>query len=366
MDTDKVIESKDEPRLSGSYVRSLVKHLTTTTTKDPLDSDGQLAQNVTQNGKFLNDVSNTKKQGMPTPPPQQHKKQVRRRLHNSKPYQERLLNMAEARREIVTALKFHRASMKQQESSSSAAHNHDIKPNQYQSLGHEKKSKSRRILSLYPSNTTTATTTLTSSYSSLSFEPPLPSYWPISTMAPPPPQPPPESSYDNLNFVLPSQTLGLNLNFQNFQNLETNLYHKPMSIYSPSSSSSTPEMEKPVLSSSSGLHHAMDDEEMEEIRSLGEQHQIEWNDTVNLVSSARWCSFLQNMEIEADESDEYDKLRQFDDQVMEFPSWLINANESSCLEQNLDDRFSDAYFQDSALPCMDIGEIEAMDGEWLA
>ncbi|PWA34831.1 hypothetical protein CTI12_AA615360 [Artemisia annua] len=139
-----------------------------------------------------------------------------------------------------------------------------------------------------------------------------------------------------------------------------------MSIYSPSSSSSTPEVEKPVLSSSSGLHHAMDDEEMEEIRSLGEQHQIVWNDTVNLVSSARWCSFLKNMEIEVDESDEYDKLRQFDDQVMEFPSWLINANESSCLEQHFDDRFSDTYFQDPALPCMDIGEIEAMDDEWLA
>ncbi|GJN40874.1 hypothetical protein PR202_gn00288 [Eleusine coracana subsp. coracana] len=48
-------------------------------------------------------------------PPQQqpHKKQVRRRLHTSRPYQERLLNMAEARREIVTALKIHRASMRQ-------------------------------------------------------------------------------------------------------------------------------------------------------------------------------------------------------------------------------------------------------------
>jgi hypothetical protein len=41
------------------------------------------------------------------------KKQVRRRLHTSRPYQERLLNMAEARREIVTALKIHRASSRQ-------------------------------------------------------------------------------------------------------------------------------------------------------------------------------------------------------------------------------------------------------------
>ena len=49
-----------------------------------------------------------------TPPLQQqpHKKQVRRRLHTSRPYQERLLNMAEARREIVSALKVHRADRK--------------------------------------------------------------------------------------------------------------------------------------------------------------------------------------------------------------------------------------------------------------
>ncbi|RLN35014.1 hypothetical protein C2845_PM03G12810 [Panicum miliaceum] len=44
----------------------------------------------------------------------QVKKQARRRTHASRPYQERLLNMAEARREIVTALKIHRATMRQQ------------------------------------------------------------------------------------------------------------------------------------------------------------------------------------------------------------------------------------------------------------
>ncbi|OEL21894.1 hypothetical protein BAE44_0017088 [Dichanthelium oligosanthes] len=43
----------------------------------------------------------------------QMKKQARRRTHASRPYQERLLNMAEARREIVTALKIHRANMRQ-------------------------------------------------------------------------------------------------------------------------------------------------------------------------------------------------------------------------------------------------------------
>ncbi|KAG4953810.1 hypothetical protein JHK87_039404 [Glycine soja] len=44
---------------------------------------------------------------------QHHKKQVKRRLHTCRPYQERLLNMAEARREIATALKYHREAMRQ-------------------------------------------------------------------------------------------------------------------------------------------------------------------------------------------------------------------------------------------------------------
>ncbi|XP_071726932.1 uncharacterized protein [Rutidosis leptorrhynchoides] len=353
--TKVVYEAKEEPCLSGSYIRTLVKHLTS---KDSLHGDGELKENVTQNGEcFINEnKNNTQKQ------PTQHKKQVRRRLHTTRPYQERLLNMAEARKEIVTALKYHRASMKQQES---AAQNLDIHTPQ------EKKPKSRKIQSLYPpaATTTAAATTsaVTNSYSSLSYPP---SYWPSSTIA----APPPPSYYDNQDFVLPSQTLGLTLNFQNFNNLDTNIYQKPVSNNStlstsstPSSSSSSAALSVPVGNSSSsdgGLHHAMDDDEMEEIRSLGEQHQIEWNDTVNLVTSARWCSFLKTMEIETEEGDENDGLNQFD-QKIEFPSWLINSNESSCLQQNFDHHFSDAYLQDHALPCMDIGEIEAMDGDWL-
>ncbi|KVI01459.1 hypothetical protein Ccrd_020271 [Cynara cardunculus var. scolymus] len=361
METDKVDEAKQDPRLSGAYIRTLVKHLTA---KDPLDGDGGITKNLNENEEH---------QKRPTQPPQ-HKKQVRRRLHTNRPYQERLLNMAEARREIVTALKFHRASMKQQQQEE-AANNLDLQSEQSPSLGQEKKTKSRRILGLYPSTTATAT----NSYSSLSSPPPVPCYWPISTIVPPPPP----SYHDNLNFVLPSQTLGLNLNFQNFSNLDTHLYHKPMSMYSSSPVSSTPSTSssapvsaaaeelvvgkpKETVSNSSGggglHHHAMDDEEMEEIRSLGEQHQMEWNDTINLVTSARWSNFLKTMEIEAEEGDEYDGF----DQVMEFPDWLMNANESSCLEQQFDDHFSDAYLQDPALPCMDIGEIEGMDGEWLA
>ncbi|KAI3754793.1 hypothetical protein L1987_54584 [Smallanthus sonchifolius] len=328
METYKDIEAKEQPHLSGAYIRSLVKHLTSKDSSDGSD----------QNGECFHDVSSSSQKQPPQP---QHKKQVRRRLHTTKPYQERLLNMAEARREIVTALKFHRASMKQQQQAAAATSNR----HQSQSFGQEKLPKSRPIHTFYPPTAATTTTAH--------------SYWPVSTYAPTPPLPPPPSYHDNQNIILPSQTLGLSLNFQSFSNLDTNIYHKPLSVHSPSSTSSS--TAPAGNSTSTDLHHAMDGGEMEEIRSLGEQHQIEWKDTINLVTSARWCSFLKTMEVEANDGDEYDGFHQFD-QVMDFPPWLINANESSGLQQHFDDH----YFQDPALPCMDIGEIEAMDGEWLA
>ncbi|KAK9078943.1 hypothetical protein SSX86_003002 [Deinandra increscens subsp. villosa] len=304
---------KDHPHLSGAYIRTLVKHLTST---KPLNGSGD----------------DKLPESPPSPPPPPHKKQVRRRRPTTKPYQQRLLNMAEARREIVTALKFHR--------------------------------KQREIV---VANTVAATTPsdLSSNYPSVSY------HWPISS--PPPPPPPPPLNQQNLDFTLPSQTLGLNLNFQDFINLDANLYHNPISNYSSSSSSSLSSSQTISSSSSAvvvdttaeevtaasqmlpeevvatssvsagattssssssevviggGLHHAMDDEEMEEIRSLGEQHQMEWNDTMSLVTSARWFKFLKTTEIEQGEGTF--------DQVIEFP------------------------------PCMDIDEIEGMDGEWLA
>ncbi|KAM0936218.1 hypothetical protein DsansV1_C27g0201261 [Dioscorea sansibarensis] len=51
---------------------------------------------------------------------------------------------------------------------------------------------------------------------------------------------------------------------------------------------------------------------------------------------------------------------------MDIPAWLSDDNssvdsgtENYILQQNFDDYHS-------ALPCMEIGEIESFDGEWLA
>ena len=117
MEVAKVDKLKQEPHLSGAYIRSLVKQLTSSRTKDPLnpkDHDDSLENSTKLDDNLCSDTQLSSPQPAAAPP-QIKKKQVRRRLHTSRPYQERLLNMAEARREIVTALKFHRASMKQQQ-----------------------------------------------------------------------------------------------------------------------------------------------------------------------------------------------------------------------------------------------------------
>lgn len=387
---NKLDKLKEEPQLSGAYIRSLVKQLTSSRTKDPMNPKDHQDSSPVLDGddKFpaqnqnLTKISETQQ----PQPPQQHKKQVRRRLHTSRPYQERLLNMAEARREIVTALKLHRATMKQ------ANEHRQPPPPQTQSLQpspqpeQEMKSKSRRNPRIYASTTTTTTNFSNYldnlSYQSFPYQPPQNSYsWPISA-APPLPIP------ENFNLTLPNQTLGLNLNLQDFNNLDASFFqnnYNPSINYSPSSPSTssspplsvttdeTPYLEisqAPLVTDSSlinerdlGLHQAMDEEEMAEIRSLGEQHQIEWNDTLNLVSSAWWFKFLKTMEIGPEVKAEEDDFHLFD-QVMEFPAWL-NANDS-CLQQLDHHQYSSDYFQDPALPCMDIGEIEGMDGEWLA
>lgn len=153
---------KEEPHLSGAYIRSLVKQLTSTRNhasakrtdlqtildqemngenpnsvlhlekgmpheslheENPngpfqLDSDSQIGLRASNRNDGQETAINEGKKacrngGIGNDKEQQPrtKKQVRRRLHTSRPYQERLLDMAEARREIVMALKFHRASM---------------------------------------------------------------------------------------------------------------------------------------------------------------------------------------------------------------------------------------------------------------
>jgi len=47
---------------------------------------------------------------------------------------------------------------------------------------------------------------------------------------------------------------------------------------------------------SESMHLAMDEEGMEEIKALGEQYQMEWDDNMSMVTSVWWFDYLQKIE----------------------------------------------------------------------
>ncbi|KAL7112073.1 hypothetical protein ACP275_05G130100 [Erythranthe tilingii] len=104
----KLHELKNHPHLSASYIRSLVKQLTSsaTTKQDPSEENGFLSARHQDPTRII--TSTNSDEQPENPPPPQKRRPRRRRTQTTKPYQERMLNMAEARREIVTALKLHR------------------------------------------------------------------------------------------------------------------------------------------------------------------------------------------------------------------------------------------------------------------
>ncbi|GFZ08698.1 hydroxyproline-rich glycoprotein family protein [Actinidia rufa] len=316
---------KEEPQLSGAYIRSLVKQLTSSrSSKDPmsnppdLDRDGLISpanQNLT---KFSHQDLLTSSEGQGSQQPQQqHKKQVRRRLHTTRPYQERLLNMAEARREIVTALKFHREAMKQQ-------------ANDQQ-------------------------------------QPPLP-------LSPPAQQQSQLNSTTWMQLCIITPHQSSRHPFLHRQHLlHPQLFMGAMIMIMFQIITPTTILQEGIANGIGvGLHPAMDDEAMAEIRSIGEQHEMEWNDTMNLATSAWWFKFFKNNNTEMEPSDQEDKGKDGEDdgyqchhpfdEVFQFPS-SPSSNANDFFNNHF---FDDSYLQDPALPCMDIGEIEGMDEEWLA
>ncbi|KAK7383423.1 hypothetical protein VNO78_29102 [Psophocarpus tetragonolobus] len=374
-----------------AYDHSLVKQATTSKpkhtskkAKDPkcvgVDGNGSPNQSFRKNGQ----------------PQPHHKKQIRRRLHTSRPYQERLLNMAEARREIVTALKYHRAAKKQasdeqqqlqQQNQQSQQQPHQqslsLQHSHLSSFDQDGRSKSRRNPRIYPSCTTKFSNYMddfsyssSSSFSSLPTSP-TPNYYsnPIPVTNSPFAYPP--TNAETPNFTYPNQPIEMNLNLHYFNNLQASLILNsnnnvssmcPYSSPTPSSpplpvgtdqnvpsteisqgegvSSMVDTIESSATIQASGdLHTAMDDEGMAEIRSLGELHHMVWNDTMSLVTSAWWFNCLKNMEHDAHEVKTKDGTCHDDifDELIDFPNWLNDANEN-CLEQ-----YSEDYFQDPTL-----------------
>lgn len=310
-------EREEQPHLSGAYIRNLVKQLShssrakggdgsTMSSPNPENGENPNNNNSATSDKTKKATQDRAREENKAPTP--HKKQVRRRLHTTRPYQERLLNMAEARREIVTALKIHRAAMKK------------AKEKQQQQMQLQQQQMQVPTLTQpsipllepyqeYPLNYSNISNNLYNTNNS-----PFSSYpsfsWPWSqpTIAPIIPI----LDNFNLDLPLPSQPpLGLNLNFQGFNSLN--------SSFANNQNNRTPTQPSPTTSSNShsyssttsqihetpqlhqhqnpmSLHPVMDEDEMAAIYSIGEKHDIEWNDTVNFVTSAWWSNFLKTLE----------------------------------------------------------------------
>ncbi|KAJ1296776.1 hypothetical protein BS78_01G328100 [Paspalum vaginatum] len=344
---------------------------------------------------------------------QPHKKQVRRRLHTSRPYQERLLNMAEARREIVTALKIHRASMRQaKEQQQQQQQLMQLQLQQQQAevhLVHEQSQATTTRASSAPMNNYAPSysdylynnspfshfSTAPSSYSSS----PLTYHTPAAA-----PMVNPGHNLDHHHHLvpLPAQPLGLNLSFQGFNSFvvgddaknSTCSFDPPLSSLQPSPTSSysvysSPSvtmashdpspvaMENTSVAADASLHRVLDDEEMAAIYSIGEQHNIEWSDTVNLVTSAWWSKLLESIEDKGDGTIEQEAggggeaANTMDYPAADMPDdWvsISNLGQESSSSDFPGIHLTDYYHhnEDVSLPRMDIGEIEGWNAEWFS
>lgn len=384
-----------EPQLSGAYIRNLVKQLSSSRDKYPMESKSGDGGNSGPSGNFVQDnAKDSKYQGESQQPSSSsstkssiRKKQVRRRLHTSRPYQERLLNMAEARREIVTALKLHRATMKQateqqklqqqqqlqelqqQQQNQSASPTVEISPVVLEALQKDMNDYRRNSRICQPDysfpNYIQNANILSSPYHS------FPWMYPPLTPLP---------VHDNLCIPLPNQPLGLHLDLQRFNDCNNSfnnyLNRKPSiqpSLAPSSSSSNSPTNIMSIVEVSSipksschasqdafdptsvSLHPMMDDDEIAEIRLIGEQHEMEWNDKMNQMTSAWWSNYLKNLEGGLRDRGEVDREGfQTFDEILNMPSWLGNeeAARVPCLFQQHTSNYSNEQdcLHDDVLP----------------
>ncbi|KAG6508275.1 hypothetical protein ZIOFF_033649 [Zingiber officinale] len=303
----------NESQLCSVYINRVAKKLNSSRPEDPMESKSRdkasfckIPRDHSKDRRFLSESQQeSKSTSVNSPIP---KKQLRRRLHTSKPYQERLLNMAEARREIVTALKLHRATMKhatelqkfqqqqQQHQNPSPSPTLELSP---AVLGEIQKelNENRINFTTHPFNYTFSnhlqnTNLLPSEYHSFPWM-----HLPIT----------PIPVHENLNITYHNNPLGFHPNLQSFNNRNNTfgdkLYWKstmqpssqPTSSTSSSLESIMPSFQASCLSKSScrascdaldpasrAFHPWMDADEIAQIHLIGEQHDMEWNDKMNM------------------------------------------------------------------------------------
>ncbi|KAF2939629.1 hypothetical protein DAI22_03g209800 [Oryza sativa Japonica Group] len=466
-------QQQEPPHLSGAYIRSLVKQLSSSSSTARSNKDHTTTMGTSKpHGCCHPQPDQQEPQTTPPPPqpqPQPHKKQVRRRLHTSRPYQERLLNMAEARREIVTALKIHRASMRQakeQQQLLHLQHHHhhqqqEVVATQVAAAVQEQQIVEQAAASTR-SSANSAAAAMHHGYASFSdylYNSPLthlsssPAAYssPVPYHAPPPP-PMAAAAQAQLGhgdlLPLPAQPLGLNLSFHGFTSVVADVcdgdggkqgsstgclepYHPLLHQPSPASSYSVYSSPSVTTTAAAGggqdmspsalittaentssqsqlaaaeiadpsLHRVLDDEEMAAIYSIGEQHDIEWSDTVNLVTSAWWSKLLDTVEggagaaasavaaggavnasaaaAAAEEEEELTAARMAPDWFGGDGGHLVEHHQSSkesgsdVLGMHFGEYYHHghgigSYGEDVSLPRMDLGEIEGWNAEWFS
>ncbi|XP_074592394.1 uncharacterized protein LOC141848234 [Curcuma longa] len=377
----------NESQLSSAYINRVAKQLNSSRPEAPMESKSRgkasfckISLDHSKDNRYLSESQQeSKPTSVNSPIP---KKQVRRRLHTSKPYQERLLNMAEARREIVTALKLHRATMKhatelqkfQQQQQQQQHHNSSPSPTLELSpavLGEIQKelNENRINFTTHPFNYTFSnhlqnTNLLPSEYHSFPWM-----HLPIT----------PILVHENLNITCHNHPLGFDPNLQSFNNRNNTfgnkLYWKPTmqpSSQPTSSTSSSPESIMPSFQASClsknschascdaldpasrAFHPRMDADEIAEIHLIGEQHDMEWNDKMNMMASAWWSKFLRNMDDGFCEGAGGEKIgSHMSDEEFNMLSCLSNGNarEPCFLEQCMWNYYNEEdYLPDATFP----------------
>ncbi|KAM0914803.1 hypothetical protein ACQ4PT_011280 [Festuca glaucescens] len=386
---------QEQPHLSGAYIRSLVKQLSSSSTvrsKDHHNTMGSKPHSQPNQEEGQQAAQAT------TPPQQQqpHKKQVRRRLHTSRPYQERLLNMAEARREIVSALKVHRASMRQAKEQQQLLQLQQ----QQEALAVQEQGQTSRVAACPPLSY--------ASFSDYLYNSPFAHFTATSSSSyyssPLPYQTPMVDAFDHL-LPLPTQPLGLNLSFQGFDAVapageddaknstasfdpDLLLHHQPSpassySVYSsPSVTMVGHDMSSAVgaaadnaspLAADASLHRVLDEQEMAAIYSIGQQHDVEWSDTMNLVTSAWWSKLLESIEGGGEGTSKTESVGVEDTSSTATLDWFGGdtlghqaAKGSGGSDVLGTMHLSEYYGEDVSLPRTDIGEIQGWDAEWFS
>ncbi|KAG6488128.1 hypothetical protein ZIOFF_056886 [Zingiber officinale] len=371
LDVDRLVSSRKE-RLDVKLGSSRPEDLMESKSRGKA-SFSEISQDHSKNRRYF---SGSQQESHPTsvnsPIP---KKQVRRRLHASKPYQERLLNMAEARREIVTALKLHRATMKhatevqkfqQHQQNPTPSPTLELSPAVLEEI--QKELNENRInFKTHLFNYTFPTYLQNTELLPCKFHAFPWMYPPITTIP----------VYDKLNNPFFNHPLGLDLNLQCFNNksnpFSDNLCwestiqpsSQPTSSSSNSPNSSIPNFQASCLSKSScqascdaldrasgAFHPRMDPDEIAEIHLIGEQHDMEWNDKMNMMTSAWWSKLLRNMDGSFCESAGGEKMDSHDE-VFNMLSCLSNGDaRKSCLsEQHMWNYYNeDNYLPDATFP----------------